>query len=203
MLDSQQRATEFIRRQHTTPGEQHDGQSGGKLAALLEAVQQGEKPGKRKKAKAPSTSAPRRQPSGWIDSSTSSGNAASLLHLPGSTLQNPWQKAPPVTSSVAGQKRRADDPVDQRLAQQRRLPLKHEATIRKAERIPTAVDYPDLDPEIFRDPKSALHNAVQGFGTLDSKFDSIPNTCFYCTVQYESPERTESAKGEGSSKVRD
>ena len=79
--------------------------------------------------------------------------------------------------------------------------IKDERWLRKSMHIPTHTDYPDLSEAFFKEPKPALHNATQKFGSLDVSFEQIRTDLFVCHVKYDSPARTVEATSEGRSKV--
>ena len=109
-------------------------------------------------------------------------------------------------------KRKADTSEDRRPARRQRggpnlqrkraANLKDEAWLRGRMHVPTTSDYPDVPEQFFKNPKTALHNVVQGLATLDSTFVPLAKEAFQCTLRYDSIKRKEVVESEGRSKVR-
>lgn len=82
-----------------------------------------------------------------------------------------------------GQKRRAPEPLQS--SHSRRLktdPRISEATAHTHNAVPTAMQFPDLNPEIFKMPKQTLHNVLQGYATVSSKQTVLPSGNMLCRL---------------------
>ena len=79
--------------------------------------------------------------------------------------------------------------------------LKDEAYIRRTIHIPTAQDYPQAPEGIFKAPKLAITNGIQGLATMRSQFVELASDVWRCTLSYESASHNQVVEAEGRSKV--
>lgn len=85
---------------------------------------------------------------------------------------------------------------------QREIRLKDEDYLRTSMPIPTASDYPELPPEIFEHPKSALLDAFGGAKRLSSSLSMIEgDQAFRCVLRFTLNEEKVVCIGESQSKV--
>lgn len=103
---------------------------------------------------------------------------------------------------------RARTPSRGRRAEAKESPtLKDEDYIRNTMEIPTAADYPDVPPELFKNPKIGVHNALQSIADFQPRLISIRGNALRCTLQCQvrstDPVKveTEIVVGEGMNKV--
>lgn len=103
---------------------------------------------------------------------------------------------------------RARTPSRGRRAEAKERPtLKDEDYIKNTMEIPTAADYPDVPPELFTNPKTGVHNALQSIADFQPKLISIRGNALRCTlrcrVRSTAPVKveTEVVVGEGMNKV--
>lgn len=87
------------------------------------------------------------------------------------------------------------------------LMLKDVEYIKNTMEIPTAADYPDVPPELFQNPKSGVHNALQSIADFRPQLVSIRGNALRCTLRCrvrstaEVKVDTEVVVGEGMNKV--
>lgn len=103
---------------------------------------------------------------------------------------------------------RARTPSRGRRAETKERPtLKDEDYIKNTMEIPTAADYPDVPPELFKNPKVGVHNALQSVADFRPQLISIRGNALRCTlrcrVRSTAPVKveTEVVVGEGMNKV--
>ena len=109
---------------------------------------------------------------------------------------------------LSGKKRKADQAINQRPARRRRddrgtarLQLKDEAFIRKTMRVPTPEEYPNLSRNFFKEIKSSIHNATQGFAEIQADTRMLTGEVFQTTLHFKTTAHDEVVVGEGRSKV--
>ncbi|KAL8922131.1 MAG: hypothetical protein Q9208_005326 [Pyrenodesmia sp. 3 TL-2023] len=88
-----------------------------------------------------------------------------------------------MTEDSKGQKRKAPETLQS--PHSRRLkadPQSQEATAHTHNAVPTAEQYPDLDPRLFELPKSTLHNSLHGFATLSSTTTALRSGNMLCRL---------------------
>ena len=83
------------------------------------------------------------------------------------------------------------------------LELKDEAYIRNNLHVPTAKDYPHVDPALFVDPKPTMHKNMQSFANFKSEFSILQPAKFQCTLTFgiQHELKSEVVTGEGRLKV--
>lgn len=79
---------------------------------------------------------------------------------------------------------RARTPSRGRRAEAKEGPtLKDEDYIKNIMEIPTATDYPDVPPELFTNPKTGVHNALQSIADFQPRLISIRGNALRCTLR--------------------
>lgn len=177
---------------YSTFQEQRQWQNDGGEAAILHGGKNGQKPKGRQARDNPNSELPKASRSGRSERMTPS-RSKEQKHAHGGRRD---------VLRHEGSKRKAESHEDPRSARRQRGPdLKDEAWLRRTMHVPTIADYPDLREGFFKEPKSSLINATQGLATLESKFVTLHDGIFQCTLRYESVTRTEIVEAEGRSKV--
>ena len=104
--------------------------------------------------------------------------------------------------SIAGKKRKATSPLNQRSARRQRSnapELKDEAFIRSTMRIPTPQEYPNAPKDVFKNPKSSILNIAHGHQVAEcrSEVTTLAKDVYQCTAYYNSASHTQAVVGEG------